>query len=496
MAEVLHFSPTAMGIERATETAEIERALVGSIMMNAAYALNKLPASFSSDHYADPIHKEVHDAIAASGACEGDTHLILQAITASCDDRAYVAKLHSAGVSPIMAPEYARAVTEAYRRRELKRVAGNMLEQAELGTREYPSSGIITRAMTELDTLVTGGDSYGRGRKLDTAMDGALEIAMRGGEQMSGYTTGMPAVDEVMGGLEPCTFSILAARPGVGKTALATQWAVQVARDAKAQNDGGVLGFSLEMSATALARRILSEASRISVVDLKRGRISGRENILMSARQELAGLPIWIEDAGGMNLPAIRQKTRAAVRRYGRLRLIWVDHMQIVKWEDADRKQGGTQAIGRISNQLRDLAKEFECPVLCLSQLSRQLLSRDDKRPNLGDLRQAGDIEQDADTVAFLHREEMYLPKSPPAADGRKGIADQQKQIDDWQAKKAACAGKAELIFEKVRDGAPQTVNLTFDGQTTSFREQQEEDPAWKQAQLAAWHDRYFEDRP
>jgi replicative DNA helicase len=311
----------------------------------------------------------------------------------------------------------------------------------------------------------------------------------------------MPSVDEALGGLENGTFNILAARPGMGKTALAVQWAIHIARQclddaAAGRGKAGVAMFSLEMSATALGRRALAEVSRISVVDLKRGRIAGRIPALTEARHKLAGLPIQIEDAGGQNLVAIRQKCRAMQRKWGRVALIAVDHIQIVKPDDADRKNGNTQAVGRVSNMLRDLSKEFDCPVLCLSQLSRGLLQREDKRPNLGDLRQAGDIEQDADAVMFVHREEALLPKSPPPKGAAETDVKWQKRVDAFEDAKERSRGKAELICEKVRDGEPRTVHLLFDGPTTSFSEPKEKVFAAARTSLSDWRDSYFENDP
>jgi replicative DNA helicase len=248
------------------------------------------------------------------------------------------------------------------------------------------------------------------------------------------------------------------------------------------------------MSAVQLGRRVLSGAAGVSVVDLKRGRIEGRVEALTRARHELNGLPLWIEDAGGQNLPAIRQKARAAQRRYGHLALIWVDHLQIVIPDEADRRNGGTQAVGRVSNALRDLAKEFDCPVLCLSQLNRALLQRDDKRPNLGDLRQAGDIEQDADVVMFLHRPEMFLAKKEPESTGAETPEKYERRVDEWRRKKQELHGKAELICEKVRDGDPSTVELIFEGSTTSFREPAARINDVSQINLADWNDKYVED--
>ena len=471
-----------------------EQALLGSLLMNSVRGLPTLPETFSASHYLDGYHRDIHEAIVALGS-GADALTVGQALGSIQEHSKYLASLTAAG-SWMMAAEYARSVTEAHYRRELMTLFQHGLDDAREGSSiDKPAASIIAVAMAQLDALITGTQNYTAGRTLDAALDEALDATGRAarGEILAGRSTGMPSVDEVIGGLENGTFNVLGARPGMGKTALACQWAIAVARKCKEDREGGVLGFSLEMKATALARRILAEASRISVVDLKRGRVDGRLEQLSRVRHELAGLPLFVEDAGGQNIATIRQKARAAQRRYGRLALIWVDHIHIVKPDEIDRRNGGTQSVGRISNALRDLSKEFDCPVLALAQLNRSLLGRDDKRPNLGDLRAAGDIEQDADTIAFLHREEAYLSKSEPNRLTGESTEKHEERKRAWDEAKERARGKAELIFEKVRDGATKTLDLRFDGETTSFSEPHAEPHYAQQTKLDDYSDKYQE---
>jgi replicative DNA helicase len=455
----------------AERVAQLEAALIGALIANPRAGVAKLAPGFSSDHYNDPLYKSVHDVIVAEG--NGEPLFLKQALAIEGEDFEHLVACVTGMVGMVGITTYSAAITEAFHRRQCIAIAESMLDDLRKGHLEFPATAVINSAVMRLDAVAGGTHNYGAGSSLDKALDSALEATTRAhhGELILGRSTGMPTVDEVIGGLENGTFNVLAARPGMGKTALACQWAVHIARGCKTAGEGGVLGFSLEMSRTALARRILSEASRVSVVDLKRGRIDGRIEQISRARRELAGLPVWIEDAGGQNLVAIRQKCRGAQRRYGKLALIWVDHIQIVKPDDIDRRNGATQAVGRVSNTLRDLSKEFDCPVLCLSQLSRNLLSRDDKRPNMGDLRQSGDIEQDADTVMFVHREEALLSKSEPEPIQSETDKKYEARVDAWRQARERCRGKADLIFEKVRDGEPKTIQLRFDGPTTSFSE-------------------------
>jgi replicative DNA helicase len=466
------------------------------MLCNAAKVISLLPPAFSPEHYLLPIHRAIHETIVGLDAPDPIT--VAAAMGADQNDRAYLAQLVAGMVSIVSAPDYARVISEAHHRREVRAVASEMLEQTNYGSADFPASGIATAALTKLDALLSGTTGYSKGISLDKALDVALEHAGKAarGEVAAGRSTGMRQVDQLIGGLEDGTYIVLAARPGVGKTALACQIAVNVARQAKEEKSGGVLGFSLEMPAWKLARRVLAEASRVSITDLRDGKIDGRVPQITAARSSLAGLPMFVEDAGGQNIVAMRQKARGAIRRYGRLALIFVDHIQIVKPEDADRRQGNTQAVGRISNALRDLSKEFECPVLALSQLSRDLLKRDDKRPNLGDLRAAGDIEQDADVVVFLHREEMFLSKKPPVKSSGETEEKHEKRVFAWREAIERWRGKAELIAEKVRDGEPRAIDLNFEHGTTSFSEIIADNSPAPQGNLEDWRDTFHADDP
>ncbi len=238
---------------------------------------------------------------------------------------------------------------------------------------------------------------------------------------------------------------------------------------AAARQGVGVLEISLEMSGAELGRRALSAASGVPLGLLKRGRHGAFTHQIIQARRNLANLPVTIEDGGGLTAAMIALKARQAQRRHG-LGLIMVDHLHIVRPDDGDARQGATWAVGRISGAMKRLAKEFACPVLLLAQLNRGVEGRDDKRPGLSDLRQSGDIEQDADAVGFVYRAEYYLAREPEmlATETREQFGNRRTK---WEHARQDAAGKADLIFAKVRDGAPGTVPLLFHGETTSFSE-------------------------
>jgi len=227
--------------------------------------------------------------------------------------------------------------------------------------------------------------------------------------------------------------------------------------------------ISLEMSSRELGRRVLATAAEVPVTAMKYGRINADQaSRLVVARRELRGLPLKIDDAAGLTAAQIAGRARS-LKRKG-LGLVVIDHLHIVRPDDLDSKQGATWAVGRISGAMKRLAKDCGVPVLLLAQLNRGVEGRDDKRPGLGDLRQAGDIEQDADAVGFVYRPEYYLGSEPEPREGEARSKLDERRLA-WCDRKAEVAGQAELIWAKIRDGETGTDQLRFDGPTTTFRE-------------------------
>jgi replicative DNA helicase len=270
----------------------------------------------------------------------------------------------------------------------------------------------------------------------------------------------------------PGTLHILAARPGMGKSALGWQIAINAAlacRDAGAP--GGVFVQSLEMGAGELGERALSAFGSIPGELLQRGQHQHFRSALAMAREELADLSLEIDETASLSMQQIAMRAREVHRKFGGLSLVLVDHLHIIA-PDADgarRGNGPTQAVGEISRGLKKLSKDLRCPVLALAQLNRGVEARDDKRPGLSDLRQSGDIEQDADSVVFLYRPEYYLPKDAPEQKVGETLIAWQARVRDYDEQKARLAGKAEAIFEKVRGGRPQIARLRWEAETTSF---------------------------
>ena len=448
---------------------EAEASLLGALLTKPQLLAN-LPASFSPDHYGHQWHEEIHRVLVEVGRPGTPAGVaVMQALAVNdAEARRHIAALLSAAVSylPGTITQYAELVTDMHRRRNLVALAAQMHESAFALTADGSADGAIAQAMSGLDHLVSGRGSNRASMSLDEAMDLAMQRADEAAKRQgpAGLSTGFGAVDEMTGGLEDGTLTVLAGRPAMGKSALGHQMALAAARQGV-----GVLEVSLEMSGAELGRRALSAASGVPLGLLKRGRHGAFAHKIIQARRDLANLPVTIEDGGGLTAPMIALKARQAQRRHG-LGLIMVDHLHIVRPDDADARHGATWAVGRVSGAMKRLAKEFNCPVLLLAQLNRGVEGRDDKRPGLSDLRQSGDIEQDADAVGFVYRAEYYLSRDPERLPSESNEQFSNRQSKHEQAKRAV-AGKADLIFAKVRDGSPGTVPLLFHGETTSFSE-------------------------
>jgi replicative DNA helicase len=285
---------------------------------------------------------------------------------------------------------------------------------------------------------------------------------------LSGLATGFTDLDQRMGGLQASDLVILAGRPSMGKTALATNIAYHVAKAYAADphtgeaTDGAVVGFfSLEMSAEQLATRIISEQSQISSEKIRRGRIDSHDfDRIVEASQELQNLPLFIDQTGGISVAQLAARARRLKRQRG-LGFIIVDYLQLLTGSSRRAQEGRVQEVSEITTGLKALAKELHVPILALSQLSRQVEQRDDKRPQLADLRESGSIEQDADVVMFVFREEYYLERSQPR--------ENTEEHRQWQQDMEAVMGKAEVIVGKQRHGPTGTVMLQFSPEYTRF---------------------------
>lgn len=482
----------ALSMRQPPANSQAEQALLGAILTNNR-AYGEVADFLRPEHFSDAVHAVIFEAIEARAA-EGkhadavtlagrfrDTGELDQVGGAS-----YLADLLTANISGVMgAKSYGQAIHDAWKRREALTAAEAVMTAAFDGSMDIHEG--VGRALGALETALDAGQAERQGFMLDEAWGaaeaGADDAARHGG--VTGLSTGFPSLDDVLGGMNAQEMIVLGARPGMGKSALALQIGINAAKQlrdlAKAGGERkGVLVESLEMEAKQLGRRAIAAIAGVPIAALKQGRHAAYANQIVAGRRQVHDLPLLIEDMPGQTTRQLQMRARAAARRFGKLGLIIVDHMHIVRPESADAKNGGTWAVGQISNALKRLAKEFQCPVLALAQLSRGVEGRDDKRPTLADLRYSGEIEQDADAIMFLYREEYYLPKGEPARKPGTSVDQHRAACIDLEERRAKVKGQAEVEFAKVRDGEPKRVLMRFNGPTTSFHEtnhQHEEEP-------------------
>lgn len=463
---------------------EIEAALLGAILTNNR-TLDKVSDFLRSEHFYEAVHAKIFDSASKliergqSASPQTLRHLfehdeLLQEVGGP----QYLYELAASVVSVINASDYGKTVYDLYLRRELIELGEDVVNEAYDGDVEVTAQDQIEAMEQRLYDLATTGDAERGAVDLGAAAKSALSMAEEAFKQKGnvvGTSTGLSLLDAKLGGLHPSDLIILAARPSMGKTALATNIAfnaVSKSQDSETDNkhSGPVLFFSLEMSAEQLATRILSEQSGIPSDKIRRGDIAQDEFEKFAATsQQLSRLPLMIDDTPALSISAVRTRARRIKRQLGGLSLIVVDYLQLLQGPPGRRNENRVNEIGDISRGLKTLAKELEVPVLALSQLSRQVENRDDKRPQLADLRESGSIEQDADVVMFIFREEYYLGKGEPI----QGVDEAQDRFSDraqrWSERIEQVRNTASIIIAKQRHGPVGTIDLYFDGDLTRF---------------------------
>lgn len=441
---------------------EAEQALLGILLFdNAAY--DRLPDGLRSVHFYEPFHQRLFGAVSAAvmaGKVADPTTVISQ----FSDDEAckafggvrYLADLVDHCPPAANIKHYADVLMDLAMRRELIRIGGDMMTLAfhmDKTAREH-----LTEAEGALFSLAEAGESAKAIATFSDALEGAMEMAEAAFNRdggLSGIPTRLDDLDHKLGGLHPSDLLILAGRPSMGKTALALNVTLNAAR-----MGSKVLFASLEMSKEQLAGRALAEFAGLSGDRIRKGEITAAEMRQMhEAAREYRKLPIHIDETGGINIAKLCARARRHQRKHG-LDLLVIDYLQLITTDNA-RGGNRVQEVTQITTALKALAKELGVPVLALSQLSRQVESRDDKRPQLSDLRESGSIEQDADVVMFVYRESYYLGRAEP----KEGSEAHLK----WQEDMARATGKAEVIIGKQRHGPIGTVQLSFNEDLTLF---------------------------
>ena len=387
---------------------------------------------------------------------------------------AYLTRLAAAATSVINSEFYGRIIRDLAARRGLIHLGEQMVNEAYDAPIEVTASQQIEDAEARLFSMAERGPYEGGFQPFKSAITQAIDVAAKAYERdggVSGIPTRFTDLDRLLGGMHDSDLLILAGRPAMGKTALATNIAFNAARElleetrraelsGETVEPGCVAFFSLEMSSEQLATRILSEQANITSDRIRRGMIDDDGfKRLVAASQELHELPLFIDDTGALPISALSARARRLKRQHG-LRLVVVDYLQLVR-PGASGRENRVQEISEITQGLKALAKELNIPVLALSQLSRQVEQRDDKRPQLSDLRESGSIEQDADVVMFVFREEYYVEKRRPREDTPEHAV--------WQDEMEKVHGIAEIIIGKQRHGPTDTVKLAFRGEVTKF---------------------------
>jgi replicative DNA helicase len=459
---------------------EAEQALLGALLFDNA-AFERLSDQLQPRHFYEPFHARLFAAI-EDFIKKGHMAEPIAMMERFRQDAAfqelgglrYLADLVDRAPPAANAPEYGRLIHDLALRRELIRIGGDLAASASHGDPKLTAKDQIEAAEQQLYSLAETGSASTGFMPFADALRGAVEMAAEAFSRdggLAGLSTGLIDLDQKLGGLHPSDLLILAARPSMGKTALAVNIAFNIARNyawepqpdgtRKTVNGGIVAFFSLEMSGEQLAMRLLADASGVSSDRLRKGEIDASEfGRVRDAAFDIQAAPLHIDDTGGLSLAKLTARARRLKRQQG-LDLIVIDYLQLITLGDSSRDANRVQEVTQITQGLKALAKELSVPVIALSQLSRQVESREDKRPQLSDLRESGSIEQDADVVMFIYRESYYKSRAEP----REGSPEHLT----WQEDMDHIRNMAEVIIGKQRHGPIGTVKLHFNEDLTRF---------------------------
>lgn len=468
---------------------EAEQALLGALLYdNEIY--HRVSSIVEAKHFYNPVHVNMYRAMASLIEHGKLADAIVLKNRFAQDDALsdiggveYLALLLEQAPPGTTAPEYAKLIFDMAMRRELIRLGNDMQTMAKDQNSESDASAQIQSAEMQLYNLAEIGGTQTGFVSFEDALIDSIEMATAAFQrkgQLSGLATGLDDLDRQLGGLHKSDLLILAGRPSMGKSSLALNVAFHVAKAHKIERDengvekttnGGVVGvYSLEMSSEQLATRLLAEHSQVPSHRIRRGEINPEQyEHLRDAADEISRIPLHIDDTGGLSIGAMAARARRLKRMKG-LDLIVVDYLQLLTGGAMMKSSTNrVQEVTMITQGLKALAKELNVPVLALAQLSRQVEQRDDKRPQLSDLRESGSIEQDADVVMFIYREEYYLAREQPDEDDPDAVM-------KWQTKMDRAMGKAEVLIQKQRHGPIGTVELSFNPELTKFGNLAQED--------------------
>ena len=454
---------------------EAEQALLGSVLINNDI-IDEISTIINANTFYDPAHIKIYEVIESLN----NKGMIANPITlknffekddmlSEVGGTEYLVKLTRFSGSAKQSVDYAKVIHEMYLRRELVQIS-NQLSSDTLNAsyQEQNAENIIESTEKSLFDLAERGSFSQSFLKFNEALDQTIEmatLAMKSDQGIVGVPTGLTDLDEKLGGLHKSDLVILAGRPGMGKTALATNIAYHAAQNLLSrQEKSSIAFFSLEMSSEQLSTRILSEQARIKSDDIRRGKVTESEiNRYIETSRNIYNLPLYIDETPAITISTLSNRARRIKRLFG-LNLIVVDYIQLMRAPNSNnRGDNRVQEVSEITQGLKALAKELKVPVLALSQLSRAVESRDDKKPQLSDLRESGSIEQDADVVMFVYREAYYLENKQP----KLGSIEHA----EWQSKMNDVNGLADIILGKQRHGPTGTVKVEFEGIYTKFKD-------------------------
>ncbi len=465
--------------ETSPHNIEAEQQLLGAILTNND-VFDRVAGVINETHFYDPVHARIYEIASARIA----KNALASPVTLKAfleDDPGmkelgganYLVRLAGAAISSFAARDYAQMIYDLAIRRKLMDLGRDISDKAARVEVQSEPREQIVEAEQALYKLAEAGQVNQGFQSFLSAVTDAVNMANAAYQReggMSGVSTGLTDMDKKLGGLHKSDLLILAGRPSMGKTSLATNIAFNIAKAYKrgirqdgteGAVDGGVVGFySLEMSAEQLAARILSEASEVPSEQIRRGDMTETEfRRFVEAAKSLEACPLYIDDTPALPISQLAARARRLKREHG-LDVLIVDYLQLVR--PATAKDSRVNEVSEITQGLKAIAKELDIPVIALSQLSRQVENREDKRPQLSDLRESGSIEQDADVVMFVFREEYYKEREKPGDH-------ELEAMGKWQEEMERLHGRAEIVIGKQRHGPIGTVELSFEGRFTRF---------------------------
>lgn len=460
---------------------EVEQALLGALLVNNR-ALEKVSEYLKPEHFYTAVHGKIYEAIVKFVERGQDASPVTlrqyfdqEQELSQVGGGQYLSDLAAHVVSVINVEDYGRTIYEMHLKRALISLGEDVVNDAYAHDIDSSASQQIEQAEKRLFDLATAGD-YKSGpitfaESLVKVIQQAEQAYQREGS-ITGVTTGLIDLDRKMGGLQNSDLIIVAARPAMGKSALAVNIALNAAR--AHMHSGGKEGapaliFNMEMSAEQVSARILADLTSVSSDKIRRGELKDTDFIkFVEATNEVSRVPLFIDDTPGLTVSAIRTRARRLKRQHG-LGLIIIDYLQLITGSGRGGSENRVQEVSEITRGLKILAKELNVPVVALSQLSRAVENRDNKRPMLADLRESGSIEQDADIVMFIYRDEYYLEKDQPAQRPEESSEKFAQRHDEWMKRLEGAHNVAEVIIAKQRHGPIGTIKLFFEGEFTRF---------------------------